>query len=113
MTIIERALVHKKRSRRTNMTETILLRIVREQDRRQEIRHVNAGFLREIRVREPEILYACTTDRPISIALAAVVGGHCEFPVPVISVCQELEITGRSTRSFIKAIAFVNVGIAA
>src|SRR5688572_2382833 len=94
------------------MSEAVLHRIVRDQDRRQDIGNVIPCLTREERICSPEIPLARTGDRTIYVSFAAVVPGHRKLPVSV-SVEQELQITSGCTRRFIKTVAFIDVRSAA
>src|SRR5688500_12483373 len=90
------------------MSKAILLRIIRDQNRRQNIRYVIACLTRQERVSGPEISLTRSGDSTIYVAFTAVVTRHREFPVSV-SIEKELQVTRRSPGRLIKTVSLVDM----
>ena len=75
------------------MPETVLVRVISDQDRREDVRYIIAGFLRQEGVSGPEVRHTRTPDSAVYVALAAVVAGDRKFPITV-AVEKETQVSG-------------------
>src|SRR5215207_2956966 len=92
-----------------HVAEAVLLGVLRDQDNREDVRHVVARLLRDVRVDGPEVPLAGARDGAVDVALARVVGAHRQLPVAE-AVVQPLQVAGRGARRLLEAVALVDVG---
>ena len=87
--------------------------MIRDDDRRQNLRHVVLGFLGQVvaLVEFPEIGVAGLHDGTLHIARAPVVSGHRQVPVAQL-VIYKFHVAGVGARGFYRIEALIHIRIA-